>query len=420
MTLNQEVLQRRYLHRTRPLPLTEERQRQSSCGLRHGDGSITCISFHNLNIILGTVPVLAADWLRPDQLSSIQTCQQCSTLHNHTELQLLLVFWKYPCDKALCKQAIAVAFSDYWCLLECYEATKLFLVPTVIHKDFLCSVHLLGFFNGRIDTLKHFHICPSKDPRRWALQRKYLKPWTSEHEGSWLLWVPKNVRGPHHTLVYCLLSKVKEAIINDFWERKWSWGVKCQTLLTSLAASHNSEMSTAVSSVGPPPAWEWRRAAGDQQWHGSYLATSLNPDNNKPHALITLSLELSWNAHWAWFISIIYFRAVALIVYSQFHWFDIKAHTMWMSKTISTDTARDHAWHDTSFHASSLVTECMVLISRSGLSWALWAVCCQCFIDTSPGHWVSRHFLVRAPVSKHWISTGCFYKLSRINLVWGP
>ena len=93
VTLNQEVLQRRYLHRTRPLPLTEERQRQSSCGLRHGDGSITCISFHNLNIILGTVPVLAADWLRPDQLSSIQTCQQCSTLHRHTQnLQLLLAF----------------------------------------------------------------------------------------------------------------------------------------------------------------------------------------------------------------------------------------------------------------------------------------------------------------------------------------
>ena len=148
VTLNQEVLQRRYLHRTRPLPLTEERQRQSSCGLRHGDGSITCISFHNLNIILGTVPVLAADWLRPDQLSSIQTCQQCSTLHRHTQnLQLLLAFWKYPCEEALCKQAIAAAFSDYWCLLECYEATKLFLVPTVIHFPHTLEFMVLRIFS---------------------------------------------------------------------------------------------------------------------------------------------------------------------------------------------------------------------------------------------------------------------------------
>ena len=53
-------------------------------------------------------------------------------------------------------------------------------------------------------------ICPSKDLR--ALQRKILKPWTPESEGSWLPWIRKNVLGPHHTL-FCIKYTLRKVLL---------------------------------------------------------------------------------------------------------------------------------------------------------------------------------------------------------------
>ena len=68
-------------------------------------------------------------------------------------------------------------------------------------KDFLCIDHLLESFYSGSYSLKHVYIPPSKDSRRWSLQRKSFKPWTPESEGSWLSCLVKNLWGSCHTLL---------------------------------------------------------------------------------------------------------------------------------------------------------------------------------------------------------------------------
>ena len=68
-------------------------------------------------------------------------------------------------------------------------------------KYFLCNAHLLGSFEGQMWKCFKVSIRPSKNPRRCTLQRKSLKPWTPDNEGSGLQWVPKKVWWPCNTLI---------------------------------------------------------------------------------------------------------------------------------------------------------------------------------------------------------------------------
>ena len=73
-------------------------------------------------------------------------------------------------------------------------------------KDFLCSVHLLGSFDGQIYSLKHFHNCKFVH-QRIQEDEHYRETMNSWEWGSWLPLVLKNVWGPCHSfnVQYCLL-----------------------------------------------------------------------------------------------------------------------------------------------------------------------------------------------------------------------